>query len=64
MAKIKETKTQAQERLFSAYKRSFNAIPDFDSFLESCTTPADKKVFFLPRLSKITFTNTLKCQRK
>ena len=33
MAKIKETKTQAQERLFSAYKRSFNAIPDFDSFL-------------------------------
>lgn len=45
MAKIKETKTQAQERLFNNYKRSFNAIPDFDSFLESCTTPADKKVF-------------------
>lgn len=41
----KETKTQAMARLFDNYKRTYNAIPDFDSFLESCSNPKDKKIF-------------------
>lgn len=41
----KETKTQAMTRLFDNYCRNYNAIPDFNSFLESCSNPKDKKIF-------------------
>lgn len=41
---MKETKAQAQERVFTTWTRAYNAIPDWDTFIEA-VPEADKKVF-------------------